>query len=559
MELVAYIRLFKKWLWLIFLGAFLCGGAAFIYTSSQTLIYEAKATVSVGGFIQSPDPTYSEIQTGTELAQTYAVIAKTSTVLEAAIEAKEFPISVEQLRASLTTSVIPDTSLLVLAVRHSDPALAADMANEIAKQLIINSPSNLTPEQQRQVDYANSEIERLNQQLAEARSRKETINNQLQSTTDQVEKQRLEQEYNTVVEQINQASANIAQYSNIIADLQRRTNSLSIVELARDTTVAAGGDYVIKTLLGAIVGAALAMGVALLIEYLDDTVQTVEQAVETLKITPLAAVPRFGKRRDIYPHRLITRLDTGSPVLEEYRTLRTNLLFSPNGNLTKATYIVTSPGPSEGKSVTTANLAVTLAMAGWRVLLVDADLRRPKLHEVFELDNQVGLSTLLAAESGESVANSNGNSHHPRSLRGCLQETKIPGLRIITSGFAPLNPTEVLGSTTMQRLFQEFRSSTNIDIILFDTPPSLVVADSAVLAAAIKAPVVLVFEAGHTRLGAAIQTKERLEALDIPIKGFVLNAVNPKAQQYGYGYSYYYYQNEPHVQTTTDHEVEYRK
>jgi non-specific protein-tyrosine kinase len=559
MELVAYIRLFRKWLWLIFLGAFLCGGAAFIYTSSQTLIYEAKATVSVGGFIQSPDPTYSDIQTGTELAQTYTVIAQTTTVLKAAIDAKDFPISVEDLRASLTTSVIPDTSLLVLAVRHSDPTLAIEMANEVAKQLIINSPSNLTPEQQNQIDLANSEIERMNQQLAEARTRKETISAQLQSTTDQVERERLEQEFNTVVEQINETSATIAQYTAIIADLQQRTNSLSIVETASSTSVASGGDYVIKTVLGAIVGGALAMGVALLIEYLDDTVQTVGQGVDVLKLMPLAAVPRFGKRRDTYPRRLIIDMDTGSPVLEEYRTLRTNLLFSPNGNLTKATYIITSPGPSEGKSVTTANLAVTLAMAGWRVLLVDADLRRPKLHEIFELDNQVGLSTLLAVEAGEAVPNSNGNSRLPRSLRGCLQETKIPGLRVITSGFAPLNPTEVLGSTTMQHLYQEFRSSTNIDIILFDTPPSLVVADSSVLASAVKAPVVLVFEAGHTRLGAAAQTKERLEALDIEIKGFVLNAVNPRGQQYGYGYSYYYYRDEPHAQAAPERGVEYRK
>lgn len=552
MELVAYIRLFRKWLWLILLGAFLCGGAAFIYTSTQTVLYKAKATISVGGFIQSPDPTYSDIQTGTELAATYSVIAKTSTVLEAAIEAQDFPVSVDELRASLTTEVIPDTSLLVLAVMHEDPTLAADMANEIAQQLILNSPSNLTQEQQYQLDLANGEIDRLNQLLTEARARKDVIATQLQTITDEAERDRLEVEYNTVITQINEASANIAQYANVIASLQERTNSLSVVETARDASVAKGGDYLIKSLLGAIVGAALAMGAALLIEYLDDTVQSVDQAVGTLKLTPLATVPRFGKRSDSYPNRLIIGLDSGEPVLEEYRTLRTNLLFSPNGNLNKATFIVTSPGPSEGKSVTTANLAVTLAMAGWRVLLVDADLRRPRLHEVFQLDNQVGLSTLLAAESNGSSSNG-----HSRSLRGCLQETSIPGLRVITSGFAPLNPTEVLGSTTMQRWYQEFRSATNIDIILFDTPPSLVVADSAVLAAAIKAPVVLVFQAGHTRLGAAIQAKERLEALNIDIKGFVLNAVNPKSQQYGYGYGYYYYQSDSRA--PVEPEVEYHK
>ncbi|MBN1679621.1 MAG: polysaccharide biosynthesis tyrosine autokinase [Anaerolineae bacterium] len=538
MELVAYIRLVRKWFWLIFLGAFLAGGTAFLYRSGQDDIYRARVTIAVGSFIEDRNPNTSEIRTGVELAQTYAVLAKTSNVIESAVEAGNFPVW-----PPVSTNVIADTSLLVITVTYTDPVLAADMANEVARQLILNSPSNLTAEQQNQIDLANTEIERLNQQLQQSRLQLQDIDAQLEVATDINEMERLTEQRNIIVGQINQASANIAEFTATIADLQKRTNSLDIVEEARIPSRPTGSSVFSTTVLGIAVGISLAVGVVLLLEYLDDTIRTTEEATQTLALPTLAAITRFGKTRDNYPQRLITYHDPGSPISEEYRTLRTNLLFSSNGStsseFTKGVYVITSPGPSEGKSVTTANLAVTMAMAGWRVLLVDTDLRRPRVHEVFNLDNSIGLSTLLSAEPSETPAD---NYDLPRNLKECLQETQIPGLRVITSGYIPLNPTEVLGSVSMQRWFQEFRASKNVDIILFDTPPCLVVADSSVLASAIKAPVLLVIEAGTTRRGAALRAKEQFNQLGIEMVGVVLNSVNPKERGgYGYGYSYYYY------------------
>jgi len=202
--------------------------------------------------------------------------------------------------------------------------------------------------------------------------------------------------------------------------------------------------------------------------------------------------------------------------------------------------VITSPGPSEGKSVTVANLAVTMAMAGLRVLLVDADLRRPRIHEAFGLKNEVGLSTLLSADPNE-ISPDGGRSGLPQNLLECLQDTEVPGLRVIPSGFVPLNPAEVLGSIAMQHWYEVFRSSKNVDIVLFDTPPCLVVADASVLAAAIKAPVVMVLDAGETRRAAALRAKEQMDQLGIEVKGVVLNAVSAREQGYNYGGSYYYY------------------
>ncbi|MCD4686446.1 MAG: CpsD/CapB family tyrosine-protein kinase [Anaerolineae bacterium] len=259
-------------------------------------------------------------------------------------------------------------------------------------------------------------------------------------------------------------------------------------------------------------------------------------------VPALATITRFGKPRDDYSLRLITYRDPSSPISEEYRTLRTNLLFSGGGAADKSIFIVTSPGPAEGKSVTSSNLAVTMAMAGWRVLLIDADLRRPRLHDVFDLDNTVGLSTLLSVTPNDLMDPREHGHQIITGLDDCIQETEIPGLRVITSGHIPLNPTEVLGSASMQRWFQEFRARDDIDIVIFDTPPPLVVADSSVLASAIDVPVLLVFEAKGTRRGAATIVKDQFEQLNIKLAGVVLNAVNPRDRGgYGYGYNYYYY------------------
>jgi succinoglycan biosynthesis transport protein ExoP len=540
MELVAYIRLFRKWFWLLFLGAFLAGGAAFLIRSRQPDQYTASVTIQVGSSLETPNPQLGELNTGAQLARTYAVLAKSVSVLERAVEAREFPFSVDELSRSLSAEVIENTSLLRLTVTYTDPVLAAEMANEVANQLILNSPSNLTPEQQAQIDLANQEIAQLTAELQQARDELSDIDQEIREEQNPDVLADLRQQRNTIADRIVSISANIAQYSDTIAGLQRRTNSLTVVEEARIPTSPTGSNIISTTLLGAIVGGALAAGIALLIEYLDDTIRSADEATQILGLPTLAVINRFGKTRDSYSERLITLRDPGSPISEQYRTLRTNLLFSSNGGWTKAAYVITSPGPSEGKSVTTANLAVTMAMAGLRVLLIDADLRRPRLHEIFNLPNNVGLSTLLSTDPSQLPSDITRGTT-PQNLLDCLQDTEVPGLRVITSGFLPLNPTEVLGSVAMQHWFEIFKTSKNVDIVLFDTPPCLVVADSAVLSAAIKAPVVLVLSAGETRRAAAVRTREQMDQIGIEMKGVVLNSVSSREQDYAYGGGYYYY------------------
>jgi hypothetical protein len=263
----------------------------------------------------------------------------------------------------------------------------------LVNHMILQSPTNLTPEQESQIALAGAQIESLNDMVLDARERLADVQDQLEVTNDVEEATRLRAERDTLINQINQAAATVATFSGTVASLQQRTNSLEIVERARVGTPTGTGVLTI-TLLGVIVGAGLGIGGALLIEYMRDTIGSSGEATQLLNLPILGVISRFGKQSENYQKRLIANMPSSSAVAESYRTLRTNLMYSSNGSGPKKLFIVTSAGPSEGKSVTAANLAVSMTYAGMQVLLIDADLRRPRVHEIFGLNNDVGLTSL---------------------------------------------------------------------------------------------------------------------------------------------------------------------
>jgi len=211
---------------------------------------------------------------------------------------------------------------------------------------------------------------------------------------------------------------------------------------------------------------------------------------------------------------LITLRDPRAPAAEAYRTLRTNIQFS---SLDKPlhTLLATSTAPDEGKSTTLANLAVTMAQAEQRVILVDCDLRRPTLHTLFNLSNEAGLTSMILAQ---------GDTPPP------LQDTGVPGLSLLASGPLPPRPADILGSRRMEAVIARLRAEA--DIVLFDTPPVIAVTDAAVLATKLDG-VLLVFQAGKTSRERARQARQLLEKVKANIVGVVLN--NAEVEQ-GYGY-----------------------
>ena len=485
MELVEYIRLLRKWFWLFLICGFIGGGISFIINTGGAPWYTASTTISIGRYIDSPNPNTSEIQLGINLAQTYAALLRTNDVLQGTIDALSLNLTPGGLKSLLTTNIITGTSLLVVTVQYTDPILAADIANTLAQQLILRSPTNLTTAQQAQMDRANEQIDALDKQLQDQRQTLDSTNAQLAATTDPQEIQRLTDLKTSLTEQITQAAAAIAQFQTTISTIQQRTNALDVVERATIPNSAPLGTALTPAILGAILGVSIAFGAVLLVEYLDDRIKTTEMAAQVLELPVLGAIPRFAKKKSSYANSLVLKENTMTPIAEAYRRLQTNMTFSSNGRR-KAVYLITSAGPGEGKSTTAANLATTMALDGIQALLIDADLRKPTQHEIFELENQVGLSTLLVADTNDAKvsAETDRDGHILGRLEQCVQSTTFPNLKVITSGFIPANPTEILRSSLTKRWIDAFRSAQDIDVIVIDTPPVLLFGDSAILAGA---------------------------------------------------------------------------
>ncbi|MFQ3661068.1 MAG: CpsD/CapB family tyrosine-protein kinase [Chloroflexaceae bacterium] len=201
---------------------------------------------------------------------------------------------------------------------------------------------------------------------------------------------------------------------------------------------------------------------------------------------------------------LITLRDPDSAAAEAYRTLRTNILFS-SLDRPLHTLVLTSTAPDEGKSTTLANLAVTMAQAEQRVLMVDCDLRRPSLHSLFGVPNDRGVTSALLEQSEGPLP---------------IQETGVAGLRLLASGPLPPRPADLLGSRRMGALIERLRGEA--DMVLFDTPPVVAVTDAAVLAPRVDG-VLLVLQAGHTRRDRAREARQMLEKVKANIIGVVLN------------------------------------
>jgi capsular exopolysaccharide synthesis family protein len=216
---------------------------------------------------------------------------------------------------------------------------------------------------------------------------------------------------------------------------------------------------------------------------------------------------------------LITQTNSKSPISEAYRTLRTNLQFSMIDQELK-TLMVTSAGPGEGKSTTAANLAVTYAQSGQRVLIVDCDLRKPTVHHTFFVSNRWGLSSLIASQC---------------ELKDVCHPTDVENLYIIPSGPIPPNPSEMLMSKKMSVLITEMRE--HFDMIILDTPPALAVTDAQIIATKVDG-CLLVVDSGKVKRDVILKAKSNLDHVNARILGVVLNNVDRKKDG---AYSYYYY------------------
>ncbi|WP_312469030.1 CpsD/CapB family tyrosine-protein kinase [Neobacillus sp.] len=211
---------------------------------------------------------------------------------------------------------------------------------------------------------------------------------------------------------------------------------------------------------------------------------------------------------------LIAQYNPKSPITEQYRLIRNNLHFSSVDKEIK-TIVVTSPEPGDGKTTTAANLAIVLAQQGKQVLLVDADLRKPSVHFTFNVSNIDGLTSILTKVI---------------EIETAITKTNVPNLDLLTSGPTPPNPSELLGSKTMELIIKELKEA--YEYIVFDTPPLLVVTDAQIMASKSDG-VVMVVASGKTKKDRGIKAKELVGKANSQLLGVVVNGVDSKKDNYG--------------------------
>jgi len=291
----------------------------------------------------------------------------------------------------------------------------------------------------------------------------------------------------------------------------------------------------LNVLLGVLIGLGLGVGLTFLIEYFDNSIKSPEE-LEKMGFNILSSIPRIEmekvekklerkyqklgqtEARKIEA-RLITHLDPKSPVSEAYRTLRTNLQFSRVDHQLRA-ILITSAGPKEGKSTTAANLAIALAQTGKKVVLMDADLRRPVIHSIFGMKKDNGLTNyLMDALSYEQM----------------FKTTFLDNLFVITSGVLPPNPSELLASNKMEQTLEKLNK--DFDMVIIDSPPVIAVTDAAVISTKVDGTI-LVVSAGHTNRDAIGRADNLLKSVNAKQIGVLLNGVNVEGM---YGSYYYYY------------------
>ena len=263
-----------------------------------------------------------------------------------------------------------------------------------------------------------------------------------------------------------------------------------------------------NTALAAILGLLVVAGLIALLELLYDGVRDTDAVMEAAGLSTLGVISRMkGTRNTSEMYQLASLLYPRSGVAEAYRTLRTNIEFSALDKPIQ-TLLVTSAVPGEGKTVTAANLAVVFAQAGRRVLLVDADLRKPGVHIIFDLPNAHGLTTLLR---GADV-----------SLDSVVQATEQENLRVLTTGPLPPNPAELAGSKRMRTVVDLLTGSE--DLVIFDSPPLQAVTDAAILGSFLDATV-FVIDAQRSKRRVIRPAREALAKAGANVLGAVLNRV----------------------------------
>ncbi len=499
-----------KWWWLLAASAFIAMGFSAYNIENQPLKYRSTTTLMVGTALLDPNPTGTEFTLAGQLAAAYADIARRSTIYEATRQA----LGLARL-PDYSVRQVPQTQIVEIIVEDVDPARTQAVAAELVHQLVLQTPSEQTEGErqsfvEQQLDQmetdilaTDAEIERLNQELGTLFSARQIADT------------------NTQIEALNTKKTTLQNnYAALLTSSRRgATNTLNVLEPPNFPNTPVDSNLEMFLLTAGLLGVVLAASGASLIEYLDDSLRTKQDANKSLGLETLGVIPTAGKRATS-DDRLLFNAETHTPIVDAYSGLRISLGLAM-GDKPLWNLVVTCPGATEDKSAVTANLCVELARAGYSVILVDADLYRPSQQRIFRLMNDIGLTTYLHGEETR--------------IGNLLQQTSQPGLVVLTSGPLHPNPAQLLGTKQITVLLDHLQEMA--DLIVVDAPPVTVAVDASILATYADG-VLMVLTAGRTKRGLAERAVNILRQVHANVLGVVLDNVPLKQSIYRSGDGY---------------------
>ncbi|MBA3943470.1 MAG: polysaccharide biosynthesis tyrosine autokinase [Herpetosiphonaceae bacterium] len=506
------IAIVLRWSRLLILCSVIAGTTAWGINQHQTPIYQAATTILIDAAPGTkPTSDYQSILGSERQAQTYGQLLISEPLLENVIQKLSLPRQADDLRRSIDVSVVRDTQLIHVQVRDPNAQLAADIANTLVSTFTAQTHEMQTAR------YASSQ-QRLEQQMAVLDKQTQQMSSQLGGLKDIPENKGEHDRLDTTLAQYHQSYANLLQsYEQVRMAEAQTIASVVQVEPAITSQRPVAPRVLFNTLATAAVALLLAIGFALLYDLLDDRVKSPDEVSQQLGLPILGFINHAA---DISPARPLVDADPHSSFAEAFRSLRSNLQFATAARPVR-TLLITSPTESDGKSTLVANLASVLAHTGKHVIVIDADLRHPRLHRRFDLRNSSGLSDLLV---------------QPELQLDMLRSTAVNGVRLLTAGASPHNPAELLASDRLADVLAHVQP--HADFVLIDSPPLLAVADAAILAQHVDG-VILVVRVAATKLPACKQAAEQLHRANAHLLGVVLNDIPQGQAALAYGYSGY--------------------
>ena len=512
-ELKDFVAVLWRRRWLIVLITLMGATSAFAISRRMTPVYEASTTLLIDQASNFQTSDNSAIIASERLARTYAQLLTKRPVVEESLARLKLGTDLNKIGNGVRVQLVQDTQLIELKVQNTNPTLAAELANTMV-EVFTEQNSAL-------------QAGRFAASKASLRAQLDAVGEQIQVNEAAIANLGAPRAASRIAE-LQRLQTELAQYQTSYTNLlqsyeQVRTaeaqtiSNIFQVEPAVPPSEPIRPRTLLNTLLAGAVGAMIALGVVFLIERLDDKIRTIEDVERIFQVPILGTIAETKELNRKDQELALLAEEQDSALGEAFRSLRTNLDFLGGPKF----ILVASPGPDEGKTTVASHLAVTFGNGDKKVVLIDADLRRPGVHEVFRVPNELGLSDMLMDNlEPQGVAHSFDHSH----------------FKLITSGRRVEDPSELFGSDRFLEVLAQLGEQS--DTVIFDGPP-LLATEALVLASRLKS-VLLVIQSGRTREDVARMYMKQLGRAKADLLGVVLNRI-PKSQVYASAAYYYYH------------------